>query len=58
VTLTISATHAAVEDEGTLMLLSMVASFMRWMKEAARTAGMMQRMVTFSLIFFALHHTL
>jgi hypothetical protein len=28
------------------------------MKEAARTAGMMQRMVTFSLIFFALHHTL
>jgi hypothetical protein len=58
VTLTISATHAAVEDDGTLMLLSMAASFMRWMKEAARIAGMTKRMVTFWLIFFALHHTL
>jgi hypothetical protein len=58
VTLTISATHAAFQDDGIVMPLGMAASFMRWMKEAACTAGMPQRMVTFWLIFFALHHTL
>jgi hypothetical protein len=51
VTLTISATHAAVQDDGIVMPLSMAASFMRWMKDDARTAGMPQRMVTFWIFF-------
>jgi hypothetical protein len=58
VTLTISATHATIQDDGIMMPLSMAVSFMRWMKEAARTAGMPQRMATFWLILFALHQTL
>jgi hypothetical protein len=47
VTLTISATHAAIQDDGTVIPLSMVSLFMRWMKEAACTARMPQRIITF-----------
>jgi hypothetical protein len=32
------------------------ASFMRWMKEAARTTGMPQRMATFWLFFLCIIH--
>jgi hypothetical protein len=39
-TVTISGTLVAVTDESTMMQLSMVASFMQWMEEVARTAGM------------------
>jgi NADH:ubiquinone oxidoreductase subunit 6 (subunit J) len=53
-TLAISSTLAVVTDKSTVMSLSMVASFMWWMEEAACTAGMPQVMVYF--LAYLLHY--